>query len=64
MSKPWQQAVAAKLAIRDALIHNHGCNVSVLPQDIADIADDKELTQHLKSGHFSAENVVHAYIQR
>jgi hypothetical protein len=62
MSLPWQEVVAAKLAIRDAAIQNHCRSKLVGYSDITNIDDVTNLTQRLASGQLSAEHVVQAYI--
>jgi hypothetical protein len=64
MKETWQEVVAAKLATRDVVIQNHCHNSSVVLEYITRPADVKELTQRIRSGHFSTEDVVHGYISQ
>ena len=64
MSKSWQEVVSAKLAIRDEILQKHLHNNSVGVSNITTIDDIKELTQQLKLGKLSAQDVVHAYISQ
>ena len=64
MSKPWQEVVAAKLTIRDAIIEKYSRESTVDSSTITTIDEIKELTQQLKSGQFSARDVIYAYISQ
>lgn len=63
--RPWQEVVADKVAIRDALIQSHcESNNTVQDEKIVLIDDLKDLTNRLHAGEFTAEAVVRAYIKR
>ena len=63
--RPWQEVVADKVAIRDALIQaHHQSNMAKEDADIILIDDVNTLTKKLHAGEFTAEEVVRAYIKR
>lgn len=64
MSLPWQEVVAAKLAIRDAAIQHYQRKGPDKLSDITAINNIKDLMQRLEMGHFSAQDVVQAYISQ
>ena len=63
--RPWQEVVADKVAIRDALIQSH-CKSDNTSQDekVVLIDDLKDLTNRLHAREFTAEAVIRAYIKR
>ncbi|KAH0290043.1 amidase [Aureobasidium namibiae CBS 147.97] len=64
MGQSWKQFVAAKLVTRDAMIQKHSRNKSVECSHITALDNITELTQQLRSGHISAQDVVRAYISQ
>lgn len=65
--KSWAETVQAKRAIRDAHLQKHeqsstwGSGSKTLGANIVDV---EALTNLLKSGQVSAENMIRAYIRR
>jgi len=64
MESPWQEVVAAKLAIRDAIPQTHSRDRSVEAPISAAMDGIEELTQQLESGRLSAQYVVRACISQ
>lgn len=76
----WEQIISQKRAIRDKLltpylinVEDRGAHVANVHershvndevQAITDIDDVQMLLQRMQNGDFSAEQVIHAYIQR
>ena len=64
MSTSWQGVVSAKLAIRDEILQKHLPVNSVEVSNITTIDDIEVLTQQLKLGRVSAQDVIRAYISQ
>ena len=66
MQRSWSDVVAAKRAQRDALMYSHRITESgpALDTAITDITDVSELRHLLQTRQVSAEDVVHAYINK
>lgn len=60
----WKEVVAAKLATREAIIQKHPRDEPVECSHITAVDDITDLTQQLKSGHVSAQDIVYAYISQ
>lgn len=65
MGRPWQEVVAAKRSVREALIRDHWqSDKAALVEEITEIDDICDLTQRLDAGKFTAEDIVRACIEQ
>ena len=65
MGEPWQNVVVRKITIRDDVIGRHCHNYKPTHMEaITEIDNICDLTQKLDAGDFTAEDVVHAYINQ